>query len=340
MRSAVHLYCPGILVLGCVCLAPLKVAGGGSGLNTVVVINQSSSNSCELGNYYCERRQVPPENVLYLSWTNGNLSWASDQFQSCLLNPLLTMLAERQLTNQIDFVVLAMDIPFQITFGSAVDSTTAALFYGLKPNGGTNWGSVANSYAASEAIFRQSPPATAPGYSFLAAMLTDDSLPQAIELVEQGVTGDSTFPSGTVVLAKTSDSARNVRFTEFDNAVFNCGLQPNYTMIRTNADSLDGQSGLLGFQTGLATVSLSPNMFVPGSIADNLTSFGGVLFSQTGQSSLLEFLHAGAAASYGTVAEPSRTPPSSRTLRCISISRAGSAWRRAITKASSRPTWG
>src|SRR5689334_6436076 len=33
---------------------------GGSGLNTVVVINQNSANSVALGNYYAERRQVPP----------------------------------------------------------------------------------------------------------------------------------------------------------------------------------------------------------------------------------------------------------------------------------------
>jgi hypothetical protein len=41
-----------------------QVFGGGSGLNVIVVVNQNSSNSVELGNYYCEKRQVPPQNVL------------------------------------------------------------------------------------------------------------------------------------------------------------------------------------------------------------------------------------------------------------------------------------
>src|SRR5689334_9294156 len=46
---------------------------GGSGLNTLVVVNQSSSNSCAVGNYYCERRQVPPENLLRINWAGSNI---------------------------------------------------------------------------------------------------------------------------------------------------------------------------------------------------------------------------------------------------------------------------
>src|SRR5688572_10446916 len=109
---------------------------GGSGLNVVVVVNQSSSNSCELGNYYCEKRGVPPDNVLRLQWTGGNTSWSSNDFDTHLALPLFNLLAARALTNQIDYVVLSMDIPFQTSFGSTVNSTTSALFYGLKVNGG------------------------------------------------------------------------------------------------------------------------------------------------------------------------------------------------------------
>ena len=43
----------------------------------------------ELGNYYCEQRQVPPDNVLLINWTGGNTCWSSDDFQTNLLTPLL-----------------------------------------------------------------------------------------------------------------------------------------------------------------------------------------------------------------------------------------------------------
>src|SRR5262249_30042761 len=89
-------------------LTPLMVSGAGSGLNVVVVANQGSSNSCEVANYYCERRGVPAENLLFINWPGTNTAWTSDGFQTNLLNPLLNALSGRGLTNQIDYVLLSM----------------------------------------------------------------------------------------------------------------------------------------------------------------------------------------------------------------------------------------
>ena len=143
-------------LLPLICASGFQARAGGSALNTVVIVNQNSTNSCELGNYYCERRQVPPENVLRINWAGGNISWGSTDFQTSLLSPLLDMLTARQLTNQIDYVVLSMDIPFQTLNGAnKVNSTTSALFYGLMDDSGPDWMDVTNSYSASEQIFRQ-----------------------------------------------------------------------------------------------------------------------------------------------------------------------------------------
>jgi uncharacterized protein (TIGR03790 family) len=285
-------------------LIAFRTRAGGSGLNTFVIVNQDSSNSCELGNDYCEQRQVPPENELRIAWPGGNISWSSAEFQSTLLDPLLATLAARQLTNQIDYIVLSMDIPFQTANGSSVNSTTSALFYGLRSDSGLDSLGNTNSYASSEGIFRSAPPASAPGYSFLATMLTAASLDQAKALIDQGVSSDGTFPTQTVVLAKSSDPLRNVRYHAFDNAIFDTRIGGRLFMIRTNSDSPAGQSNLLGYQTGLANFSVSPRTFVPGAIADSMTSFGGIIFGPNSQTSLLEFIQAGAAGSYGTVTEP------------------------------------
>src|SRR2546426_10680410 len=83
----------GVVLL--ICSSGVHLYGGGSGLNTLVVVNQNSTNSCEAGNYYCERRQVPPENLLRINWPGGNLSWTSGDFQTNLLNPLLAALSGR-----------------------------------------------------------------------------------------------------------------------------------------------------------------------------------------------------------------------------------------------------
>ena len=292
----------GLLLLNCALAFELQA--GGSGLNIVVVVNQTSSNSCELGNYFCERRQVPPENVLRIYWSGGNTSWTSNDFQDDLLMPLLNMMAARQLTNQIDYVVLSMDIPFQTSFGSTVNGTTSALFYGSRLGNGSDALGVTNSYAASEAVFRQATPVGAPGYSFLATMITADSLTQAERLVDQGVDSDGTFPQQPVVLAKSSDPIRNIRYPYFDNAIFNVSILGVSSIFRTNTDSLWGQTGFMGYETGLAQLGIAPGTFVPGAMGDSMTSFGGIIFGSNSQTNLLAFIDAGAAGSYGTVAEP------------------------------------
>ena len=285
-----------LLLLAAAC----DLGAGGSGLNVAVVVNQASPNSLELGNYYCERRGVPPENLIRINWSGGNTTWTRSDFETVLLNPLLTALSDRQLAGQIQYVVLSMDIPFAVSENTVVNSTTSPLFYGFKSGTKDN----ENSYAGSEGAFGEVVPSTAPGYSFLATMITAGSLQQAKALVDRGVNSDATHPTQQVLLAKSSDSARNKRYTLFDQAIFSTRLTGHDTVQRIDSDVVSGRSNLLGFQTGLANFSISPNTFIPGAMADSMTSYGGIIFGPNGQTTLLAFIHAGASGSYGTVTEP------------------------------------
>ncbi len=290
---------------------------GESGLNVIVVVNQNSSNSLQLGNDYCQRRGVPPQNLFRMTgWTGGPVSWQESDFTNFLLNPLLAMISSRGLTNQAHIILLSMDIPYRVIgdggLSDSQNSTTSALFYGFKTNTAPPPNlpdtcslptDSTNSYAYSELPFAQSPPQTAPTNAFLAMMLTDTNLAQAESTLENGLAGDSSFPPQTVLLEKTSDTARNVRFLIFDNAVQECRASGDYAVMRTNSDS----TALLesrGLDTGLTVFPLSAGAFVPGAVADNLTSFGGYIFESPGQTTLLAFLEAGASASYGTIIEP------------------------------------
>ena len=106
-----------LLFLSCSSVS-LRALAGGSGLNVVVVANQASSNSLELANYYCLKRHIPPQNLLYLNWTGGNIDWARSNVDNLIVAPLASMIASRQLSNQVDYVVLCMDIPFLTTKGT------------------------------------------------------------------------------------------------------------------------------------------------------------------------------------------------------------------------------
>src|ERR1039457_1465163 len=221
---------------------------GASRLNVVVVVNQLSTNSVQLGNYYCEKRQVPPQNLLRTAWRGGNVAWQKSDFQAIILNPLLAMLSTRQLTNQIDYVLLCMDFPYRVENGgslttSGTNSTTSALFYGFKtdypPQANPVTCSVPdasfNPYAGSERIFRSIAPGTSKT-NFLAVMLTSSNLVSAKQVIDRAVAGDGTFPTQTVYLAKSSDVFRNLRYSLFDNVVFNARLRGNCSVQRIGTD--------------------------------------------------------------------------------------------------------
>ena len=122
--------------------------------------------------------------------------------------------------------------------------------------------------------------------------------------MDQGVASDGTFPQQPVVLAKSSDPLRNIRYPFFDNAIFNVNILGISSILRTNTDSVSWPSPCLGYETGLAQFSVPQGTFVPGAIADSMTSYGGIIFGANSQTNLLAFINAGAAGSYGTVAEP------------------------------------
>jgi uncharacterized protein (TIGR03790 family) len=278
-----------------------------------VVVNQLNADSVELGNYYCERRGVPPQNLFRMTtWGAGRTSWSLTHCLNHLVDPLHTALVERGLANQIDYVVLSMGIPYQVLATNGVNSTTAILYYGFKPDEGTMpFGAsctlpegAANPFVFSEDMFRHVPPGDAGGGSHLATMITGGSLASAKLVVDRGLASDGVFPTQTVWLARTWDAARSVRHVLFDNTLLDARVRGAPSVIITNLDSPAGLSHALGLETGLAQLQLATNAFVPGAVADSLTSFGGMLFVATGQTDLLAFLAAGASGSYGTVVEP------------------------------------
>ena len=293
---------------------------GGSGLNVAVVVNQSSTNSVQLGNYYCEQRGVPPQNLLRINWSGSIVEWSLSDFTNTLRNPLVAMLASRQLTNQIDYVLLSMDIPYRVYNGgtmmqSGTNSTTAALHYGFKadftipgntPPSCSLPAASFSAYAGSEGIFRQTPPISDSSNSWLVMMLTSSNLAQAKAIVDRGVTSDSSFPTQNAYLLRVPDHNldpfRSVRYLQFDDAVFEVRVRNTMNLVRSNAfPSIAGYQ--LGSQFGRAVLYGLPG-FVPGAMADNLTSFSGYLFEESGMIDALDYVIAGATAGFGTVIEP------------------------------------
>lgn len=122
-------------------------------------------------------------------------------------------------------------------------------------------------------------------------------------LISRGLAADGSQPAGTAYLVSTTDTNRNVRSYSFNTAI-DTSVSPFIKAQVEYTNALVGKTDVMFYFTGVARVAnLSTNTFLPGAAADHLTSYGGML-TNSSQMSSLEWLKAGATASYGTVVEP------------------------------------
>ena len=183
------------------------------------------------------------------------------------------MVASRGLTNQAQLVLLSMDIPYRVTDGANQNSTTSALFYGFKTKP-RRWRAIlpvrcrtipptVTPTPSCPSARRR--PNTAATNSFLAMMLTDTSLAAAENTLRAAWRRMVLIPPRRFTWPKPATPARNVRFVEFDNAVFENQVVGNYAVTRIDTNST-AFTNLFGLLTGLANFSLATNAFVPGAI--------------------------------------------------------------------------
>lgn len=292
--------------------ARLALAGGGP-QNVLVVVNDHSAASLELGSHYAAARGIPPRQICHVSvTTNHDLDWSG--FTNALRDPVMCHLGAQGLSNQIDVVVFSRDIPYRI-FTNGFSSNqhaglTATMFYGLftSPDafvaGCDLAPGSANPYHAAERAFRH---ADAPSSNrlYLSALLTGFDLDQGKRLADRGAASDAGAPAATFHFLHTSDIARNVQWPNFEPADFLVrSLGGPLSMESRDADELSGQTNLMGYMTGNALPNPAANAYAAGAYSEHLTSLGGFLFEGTGQMSILEWIRAGNAGAYGTVVEP------------------------------------
>ena len=109
-------------------------AGGGP-QNVLLVVNDNSLESLELGHYYREKRDIPEVNIVHIrTSTNYNIDTAS--YSNQIHNPVMSYIASSGLSNQIDYIVFSKDIPYRVYEGVYSDmrhaGLTASIFYGFK----------------------------------------------------------------------------------------------------------------------------------------------------------------------------------------------------------------
>ena len=107
-----------ILALCTVVLLPEAARSGGGPENVLLVVNRKSYNSMTIANHYIRLRQIPPGNVLTLSWHPDKAETTIDRFRKEILAPVLETIEKRRLTDQIDYVIYSSDFPWGIDLKS------------------------------------------------------------------------------------------------------------------------------------------------------------------------------------------------------------------------------
>ncbi|SDH36519.1 MULTISPECIES: TIGR03790 family protein [unclassified Duganella] len=254
-----------------------------------LVINDDDPLSVEIGEYYRNARAVPEQNVVHVRIPNRPRRLNAEQFRQ------LKEQIDAKLSPQIQAVLMVWTAPYAVECNAITAAYTLGLDAALcqkpcAPSKPSPYFNATGGQPFKEHGMR------------LSMLLPTESVAAAKALIERGVASGFSVPTANAWYLTTSETARNSRAPLFPRA----GQLParKLTIRHLQADSLEGQSDIIIYQTGMARVAkLDTLRFLPGALADHLTSTGGDLLSDS-QMSSLRWLDAGATASYGTVTEP------------------------------------
>lgn len=262
-----------------------------------LVINTADPYSVAVGEYYAKRRGIPAEQIVRVQLPL-RISLTLDEFQA------LDQTLRTQLPDHVNGLALAWVQPYAVD----CNSLTSALAMGLQPGVCSN--SCARTRISPYASYFGAKPWMVAGMR-PAMQLAARSVAGAMAMIERGIASDHMLAAGGAAparayLAATPDPHRNVRERLFPPPGPVPGASP-LEIQRVRSDALPALRRTLVYQTGLARVPAPlGGEWLPGALADHLTSFGGQLERPAGdgQMNVLDWLEAGATASYGTVSEP------------------------------------
>lgn len=255
-----------------------------------VVINDAQSESVEIGAYYQKARHIPDRNMVHV-----RLPGATHKLTEAAFN-FLRQSIESQLGNDVQAIVMIWTAPYAVE----CNSITSAMTLGYDP------GQCARLCQPGKTSPYFNTASALPYNDFkirLSMLLPTDSVVKAKALIDRGVLSGLKVSDASAYQLTTDDAARSVRARFYLKAgVF---PQQKLTVRNQRRNFLEGEQDVMIYLTGFPIVAkLSTVHFLPGALADHMTSHGGDLLGGGGQMSSLEWLRAGATASYGSVSEP------------------------------------
>jgi len=260
-----------------------------SSQNLAVVINELDQKSVEVGGYYMAARNIPEANLVRVSIPVGMRTISPEAFSS-IRQQILS-----QLRPDIQAILMVWTTPYAVGCNSITSAMT--LGYDAKQCEKTCSPGKPNPYF--DSVSRQ------PFAQFgmrISMLLPVESIEQSKALIDRGVLSTFRLNDASAYFLSTADKARNTRSQFFPKSSRIEAIRLDLKTLQANA--IEDKHDIMFYFTGLTHVPNLPTLgFLPGAIADHLTSAGGDLLGKS-QMTSLQWLEAGATASYGTVSEP------------------------------------
>jgi len=298
-----------LIVLAAGTAFPHVACGGGSPLNTLVVVNTRSRRSVKIGEYYCHKRGIPLINLVRLRVPVGS-DISLERFERLIRQPILRYIRRHRLENQIGYLVFCGDFPYRVCRDrkkNNCNSITSIMFYGYRdsPPPCSLPRDTASTYFRAGWDFLQwrrrfkTP-------RFIATLLTGWKEGQVRRLIDRSVQADGGLPTGIVYLVHTPDFNRNKRWVAYEEAArFVEFAGSPVRVVITSAWEVAHVDHVIGYMLGRFAPKKTDTIdFLAGALADHFTSWGGYLYDSSWQMSVLDWISNGCVGSCGTVVEP------------------------------------
>lgn len=282
-------------------IAVPRIAGRLTAKDIGLVINILDPYSVAVGEHYIEARRLREEQVLRIALpVKPELS--PEDFGA------LREAIGAHFGADTQALALAWSVPYAVS----CNSITGALALGFDPG-------LCIDAAQSCAPTRRSPyfnARTVRPYTDLklrpSMLIAARDVATGKALIDRGVKADHSLgrrgaPPAHAHFVITTDRARSSRAPFFPppGLLRGAGIAIHVDSLQ----ALENAERVVVYQTGAPRIDKLDTLdWLPGALADHVTSFGGKLDGSGGQMSALEWIHAGATASYGTVSEPCAHP--------------------------------
>jgi len=260
-----------------------------SAKDLAVIVNDEDPLSVRIAQYYQSQRNISAEQMLHIHFDPALKIMPVDKFQA------IKRQVDQQTPATVQAFVLTWMLPYRVGCMSITSAFAAGYDEAFCAKGCKATRSSPYFNSASEQPYKD--------FGWRPTMaLAGENFEQVKALIDRGVAADYSNPTGTGYLLKTSDKSRSSRGMQFfETAHLFKGL---WNIKYLEQDYIENRKDVMFYFTGLAKVpKINENTYLPGAIADHLTSAGGIL-SGSSQMSALQWLKAGATASYGAVVEP------------------------------------